>query len=135
MEIHQEDSTQQLLLEKRREHADELRRLEENRETDLRMMRDRFEDLVLRQETGRTRSSQDLTGGRTNSSGSLGGGPTIAGDGISNVDPLVVAQAVDTRPTGETSRISPARMVKAPPPLRRKAIGRLDLGFLLNRWR
>ena len=74
--------------------------MEESREADLRMMRDRFEDLVLRQETGRTRGSQDLAGGRTNSGGSLGDGPTTAGDGIPNVDPPVVVQAVDTRPTG-----------------------------------
>ena len=79
-------------------------------------MRERFEDLIRRQETGRTRGSQDLAGGRTNSGGSLGGGPTTAGDGISNVDQQVAVQAVDARPTGETSRISPARMVKAPPP-------------------
>ena len=73
------------------------------------MMRERFKDLTLRQETGRTRGSQDLAGGRTNSGGSLGGGPTTAGDGIPNVDPHVAVQAVDIRPTGETSRISPAR--------------------------
>ena len=80
------------------------------------MMRDRFEDLILRNQTGITRGSQDLAGGRTNSGGSLGGGPTTAGDGIPNMDPQVAVQAVDTRPTGETSRISPARMIKAPPP-------------------
>ena len=32
------------------------------------------------------------------------------------MDPQVAVQAVDTQPIGETSRISPARMVKAPPP-------------------
>ena len=115
METRQEDSIQQLFLEIQ-QHADKLRRLEENRKADLRMMRDRFEDLILRQETGRTRGSQDLAGGRTNSGGSLGGGPTTAGDGIPNMDPQVAVQAVDTQPIGETSRISPARMVKAPAP-------------------
>ena len=98
METRQEDSIQQLLLQMRQEHADELRRMEESREADLRMMRDRFEDLILRQETGRTRGSQDLAGGRTNSGGSLGGGPTTAGDGIPNMDPQVAVQAVDTQP-------------------------------------
>ena len=116
METRQEDSIQQLLLQLRQEHTDELRRMEESREADLRMMRNRFEDVVLRQETGRTRGSQDLAGGRTISGESLGGGLTTAGDGIPNVDPPVVVQAVDTQPTGETSRISPARMIKAPRP-------------------
>ena len=86
METRQEDIIQQLL-QMRQEHADELRRMEESREADLRMMRDRFEDLILRQETGRTRGSEDLAEGTTNSGGSLGGGPTTAGDGIPNVDP------------------------------------------------
>ena len=74
METRQEDSIQQLLLQMRQEHANELRRMEESREADLRMMRDRFEDLVLRQETGKTRGSQDLAGGRTNFGGSWGSG-------------------------------------------------------------
>ena len=102
METRQEDSIQQLLLQMRQEHADELRRIEESRKADLRMMRNRFEDLILRQETGRTRGSQDLAGGRTNSGGSLGGGPTTAGDGIPNMDQQAAVQAVDTQPIGET---------------------------------
>ena len=44
METRQEDSIQQLLLQMRQEHADELCRLEDNREADLRMMRDSFKD-------------------------------------------------------------------------------------------
>ena len=41
METRQEDSIQQLL-QMRQEHADELRGMEESREADLQMMRDRF---------------------------------------------------------------------------------------------
>ena len=76
----------------------------------------RFEDLVLWQETGITRGSQNLAGGRTNSGGSLGGGSTTAGDEIPNVDAQVAIEALDTRLTGETSLISPARMIKELPP-------------------
>ena len=108
MEPRQEDSIQQLILEMRQQHADEMRRLEENREADLRMMSERFEDLVLQQETGRSRGSQDLDGRRMNSGGSFGDGPATAGDGIPNLDVQVA--------TGETSRISSTRIIKAPPP-------------------
>ena len=96
----------------RQQHEDESRRLEENREADLRMMKERFEDLVLRQETGRTRGSQALEGRRMNSGGSFDGGPTTPGDAI----PKVAAETLDTRTTGETSRISSTRFMKAPPP-------------------
>ena len=106
METSQKDSIQQLFLKMQHRQADELHRLEESQGVDLQMMRDHFEELLLRQETGRTQGSQDLEGRRTNASGSLGGGSIIAGDRIPNLDLQVSNEALDTRPTGEASRIS-----------------------------